>query len=206
VPALRKGQSGAIFPPVPKSEFPAATSRSRRSKLITGWVRWSLIEVPLFALAIVGTHLVVSCGQTLMHYWLGHRRIGGELFRNHIKFHHTYYGRGHLALAIPEGNEGNNTPYFLIPVCLVAAMVFFVLPRGLFCAVMLTAAMSFYAHVHLDKAYHLQGSYLERFAWFRRKRQLHFVHHLHANANFAVIDFFWDRVLGTYRAADRNAK
>ena len=43
---------------------------------------------------------------------------------------------------------------------------------------------------------------LERFAWFRRKQQLHFVHHLHANSNFAVIDFFWDRLLGTYRAPD----
>jgi sterol desaturase/sphingolipid hydroxylase (fatty acid hydroxylase superfamily) len=171
--------------------------------MMTGWIRGSLIELPLFTLAIVSTHLTVSCGQTLMHYWLGHRRIGGGLFRNHINFHHSHYARGHLASAVPEGNQGNNTPYFLIPVLVAAAVVFFVLPRGLFFAVLLAAAMSFYAHVHLDKAYHVEGSYLERFAWFRRKRQLHFVHHLHANANFAVIDFFWDRVLGTFRKAER---
>ena len=41
-----------------------------------------------------------------------------------------------------------------------------------------------------------------RFAWFRHKQQLHFVHHLHADSNFAVIDFFWDRLLGTYRRPD----
>ena len=47
-----------------------------------------------------------------------------------------------------------------------------------------------------DKEYHVVGSPLERFAaWFRRRQQLHFVHHLHANSNFAVIDFFWDRDL-----------
>ena len=63
----------------------------------------------------------------------------------------------------------------------------------------LAAGASFYAHVYFDKAYHVEGSRLERFAWFRRKQQLHFVHHLHANTNFAVIDFFWDRLLGTYR-------
>jgi sterol desaturase/sphingolipid hydroxylase (fatty acid hydroxylase superfamily) len=31
---------------------------------------------------------------------------------------------------------------------------------------------------------------------------LHFVHHRHANSNFAVIHFFWDRILGTYRRPD----
>src|ERR1700730_19104441 len=43
---------------------------------------------------------------------------------------------------------------------------------------------------------------LQRFAWFRRKQELHFVHHRHANGNFAVIHFFWDRILATYRRPD----
>ena len=62
--------------------------------------------------------------------------------------------------------------------------------------------MSFYAHVFFDKEYHVEGSRLQRFAWFRRKQELHFVHHRHANCNFAVIHFFWDRILGTYRKAE----
>jgi sterol desaturase/sphingolipid hydroxylase (fatty acid hydroxylase superfamily) len=174
--------------------------------MMIGWLRWSLIEIPLFTLAIVTTHLVMSGGQTLMHYWLGHRGIGGGLYRNHINFHHARYSRGHLVSSVPEGSEGNNTPFFLLPVFIAGAGLFFVLPLGLFLAVMLTASASFYAHVFFDKAYHVEGSYLERFAWFRRKRELHFVHHLHANSNFAVIDFFWDRALGTYRKADRTAR
>jgi hypothetical protein len=169
---------------------------------MAGWLRWSLIEIPLFALVIVGTHLVVSGGQTVMHCWIGHRRIGGALFRNHINFHHARYRRGHLVSTARLKEDGNNTPFFLLPVALVAALVFFILPLSFFIAVMLTAGLSFFAHVWFDKAYHLDGSYLERFAWFRRKRQLHFVHHLHANTNYAVIDFFWDRALGTFRNAE----
>ena len=42
------------------------------------------------------------------------------------------------------------------------------------------------------------------FSWFRRNQELHFVHHRHANSNFAVIHFFWDRVLGTYRLPDEH--
>jgi sterol desaturase/sphingolipid hydroxylase (fatty acid hydroxylase superfamily) len=74
-----------------------------------------------------------------------------------------------------------------------------VLPVDLFVAQLVGCAASFYAHVFFDKEYHIEGSRLQRFAWFRRKQELHFVHHRHANSNFAVIHFFWDRILGTYR-------
>ena len=76
------------------------------------------------------------------------------------------------------------------------------------CSLVMAAASvaSFCAHVYLDKQYHAEGSSLAHFAWFRRKQQLHFVHHLHANSNFAVIDFFWDRVLGTYRSPDADVR
>ena len=84
--------------------------------------------------------------------------------------------------------------------------MFLVLPFDLFVVMTAASAASFYAHVYLDKEYHAEGSNLARFAWFRRKQQLHFVHHLHANSNFAVIDFFWDRVLGTYRSPDMDAR
>ena len=168
------------------------------------WARWSLSELPLFVLAAVCTHLVVSSSQTLFHYALGHHRIGGIFYRNHIRFHHRYYSKGHLVSSAYRGDEGNNTPYFLIPTILVAGGMFLVLPLDLFLVVTTASAASFYAHVFLDKEYHVEGSGLARFAWFRRKQQLHFVHHLHANSNFAVIDFFWDRMLGTYRRPDAD--
>ena len=53
------------------------------------FARWFLSELPLFVLAAVCTHLVVSSSQTLFHYGLGHHRIGGIFYRNHIRFHHS---------------------------------------------------------------------------------------------------------------------
>lgn len=150
-------------------------------------------------LTAIGTHLVMSCGQTLLHYGLGHHRRGGALYRNHISFHHRHYARGHLTSATYRGAEGNNTPYFLIPTLLIGGALFFVLPLPVFLVMAASSALSFVAHVVLDREYHVTDSRLERFAWFRRKRRLHFVHHLHADSNFAVIDFFWDRLIGTYR-------
>ena len=37
---------------------------------------------------------------------------------------------------------------------------------------------------------------------FRRKQQLHFLRHRYADCNYAVVDNFWDWLLGTYRSID----
>ena len=170
------------------------------------WAQWFLSGLPLFVLTAIGTHLVVSSTQTLFHYGLGHHRIGGIFHRNHIRFHHTHYARGHLVSSTHRHNEGNNTPYFLIPAILVAGAMYLVLPLDLFVVLTAASAASFCAHVYLDRQYHTEGAKLARFAWFRRKQQLHFVHHLHADSNFAVIDFFWDRLFGTYRNPDMDVR
>ena len=159
-------------------------------------------ELPLILITAVATHLVISLAQTLMHYRLAHHPMGGMLFRNHINFHHANYSKDHLVSRTYLGDEGNLTPFFFIPVFLVGACTYFVLPVDLFVVQAIACAASFYAHVFFDKEYHVEGSRLQRFAWFRRKQALHFAHHLHANSNFAVIEFFWDRMLGTYRTPD----
>lgn len=161
-----------------------------------------ILELLLFITTAVATHLVVSFSQTVFHYSLGHHRIGGKLFRNHINFHHTYYSKDHLVSPKYLADEGNNTPYFLIPVLLVGACSYLLLPTAHFVVQVFACAISFYAHVLFDKEYHVEGSRLLRFAWFRRKQALHFVHHRHANKNYGVIHFFWDRMFGTYRRPD----
>jgi sterol desaturase/sphingolipid hydroxylase (fatty acid hydroxylase superfamily) len=163
-----------------------------------------LQELPLLVMTAVATHLFMSFTQTLMHYKVGHHRMGGRFFRNHINFHHTYYSKDHLVSRTYLGDEGNNTPFFFIPMVLVGACTYLILPIDLFVVQVVACAASSCAHIFFDKEYHVEGSRLQRFAWFRRKQELHFVHHRHADSNFAVIDFFWDRILGTYRRPDSS--
>src|SRR5262245_4092091 len=129
-----------------------------------------LPELPLILMTAVATHLVMSFAQTLMHYKLGHNPIGGKFFRNHINFHHAHYSKDHLVSRTYLGDEGNNTPFFFIPVFLVGACTYLVLPVDLFVVQLVACAASFYAHVFFDKEYHIEGSRLQRFAWFRRNR------------------------------------
>jgi sterol desaturase/sphingolipid hydroxylase (fatty acid hydroxylase superfamily) len=158
-------------------------------------------------LTAVATHLLMSFSQTVMHYRLGHRRLGGIFFRNHLDFHHVYYSKDHLASLsyIKNDGDGNNTPFLLIPVTLIVLPTYFILSFGAFITQIITVFASFLAHVYLDNQYHTSGSMLLRFAWFRRKQQLHFVHHIYGDSNFALIDNFWDKLLGTYRNPDADS-
>ncbi len=161
-----------------------------------------VLKLSLFLVTAVGTHLMMSFGQTLIHYKVAHHPLGGRIYRDHLNFHHTHYSEGHLVSGTYLGDEGNTTPYFLIPVFLVGGCAYWLLPLNLFVVMAVACAASFYAHVFFDKEYHSEKSRFQRFAWFRRKQELHFIHHRHADSNFAVIHFFWDRLLGTYRNAD----
>jgi hypothetical protein len=112
---------------------------------------------PLFLLTAVITHLVISFGQTLMHYKLGHHRMGGRFFHNHINFHHTYYSKDHLVSRTYLGDEGNNTPFFFIPVFLAGGCAYFILPLNLFVVMVVASAASFYAHVFFRQRISCRG-------------------------------------------------
>ena len=153
----------------------------------------------LYGFTAMISHFVMSLGQTLFHLNLGHRHLGGRFFRNHMRFHHVHYSGSHVVSTHYLDNGDNNTLFFLAPVAVVVGLSYLFLRSDLFLVLMTAMSLSFYGHVYIDKQFHVAESWLGRFSWFRRKQQLHFVHHRHANCNFAVIDYFWDQLLGTYR-------
>jgi sterol desaturase/sphingolipid hydroxylase (fatty acid hydroxylase superfamily) len=159
----------------------------------------ALVGLVLSILTGLLTWLLMSLVQTLSHRYLGHSPLGGRFYRNHTAFHHTYYSPDTLVSEEYLGEEGNNTPYFLIPVGFVGLLVYLILPITLVVVQVATMSVSFYVHVYLDKQYHVKLSWLNQFMWFKRKQERHFAHHVHAICNYAVVDNFWDMLFGTYR-------
>jgi hypothetical protein len=159
---------------------------------------WTSVSIKIFLCCLTATtaHLLMSLGQTLFHRYLGHRDIGGRFFRNHLNIHHRHYSGNHVVSEYYLNEEANNTPFFLIPVTFAISLGYLVLPLDLFIVQLTAMSISFYVHLYFAKHYHVTGSWLGRFAWFRRKQQLHFLHHRYADCNFAVVDNFWDWLLG----------
>src|SRR6267154_580723 len=160
------------------------------------------VSLLIYGFTAMMAHLLMSLGQTLFHRYLGHSRLGGRFFKNHIEFHHVHYAGDHVVSTHYLDNGDNNTLFFLIPVVLVVGLSYLFLRLDLLVVQFAAMSLSFCGHYYLDNQYHVAGSWLGRFSWFRRKQQLHFIHHRHANCNFAVIDYGWDRLLGTYRSVE----
>jgi hypothetical protein len=86
------------------------------------------LKLSLFLVTAVATHLVMSFGQTLIHYKVAHNPMSGKIYRNHLGFHHTHYSDDHLVSGTHLGDEGNTTPYFFIPVLLVGGCAYWAAP------------------------------------------------------------------------------
>ena len=156
----------------------------------------------MYGLTAITAHFLMSLGQTLFHRHLGHSRLGGRFFKSHIEFHHAHYSGDHVVSIRYLHDGANNTLFFLMPVAVIVGLSYFLLRFDLLLVQFAAMSLSFCLHYYIDNQYHIAGSWLSRFPWFRRKQQLHFTHHRRGNCNFAVIDFFWDRILGTYRRVE----
>lgn len=51
----------------------------------------------------------------------------------------------------------------------------------------------------MHMSYHLDTHPLDNFAWYRRCRRLHGLHHTHPKSNFGICSFFCDSMFGTLR-------
>ncbi len=151
-----------------------------------------------YAATVFLTHHIASFIQASLHCLIGHREFGRSLYRNHLYHHHGIYSQEFLVSEkyIPE--EKNLDIYYLIPSAGVLLLAYQLLAVDLFIVHLSSLALSVYLHIYLHTQYHMSDSWLMRFHWFRSKRQLHILHHKDLTKNFAVIEFFWDKILGTY--------
>ena len=155
--------------------------------------------------AAMAAYLIGSLLQTVLHRYLGHRAVGGFFRRRHVLEHHRIYSRRHLAASEYSAVERSLTPYYALPAGAMIALLGKVLPLAPFASFTTTILISYGAHAYIHKHYHLQRTWLERSRWFRRQRELHYVHHRDARRNYAVIDFFWDRLFGTFVEAPQKS-
>lgn len=143
------------------------------------------------------TYFATTLVQVVFHRWFGHEQRITEVFVNHARGHHADYRTGRLMSESYIQAERHVMWYYALPLVPLTAVAAWLLPWSLLAVHLVALIVTIWAHLHLHEQYHLHDSPWARFAWFRRKRELHLRHHVRQDANFAILAFFWDRVLGT---------
>ena len=93
-------------------------------------------------------HLLMSLGQTLFHRYLGHSRLGGRFFKNHIQFHHAHYAGDHVVSTRYLDNGDNNTLFFLFPVAVIVGLSYLFLRLDLLVVQFAAMSLSFCGHYY----------------------------------------------------------
>lgn len=165
---------------------------------------WALDAVPI----AIATYLATTLVQVVFHRRFGHEDRLREVFVNHARGHHADYRAGRLMSERYIEAERHVLWYYALPLVPLAALAAWLLPWSLVAAHLAALGATIWWHLHLHEHYHLFDSPWARFAWFRRKRDLHLRHHVRQDANYAIVAFFWDRLFGTLdrKPALRNAE
>jgi len=151
------------------------------------------------AATFVATYYASSVIQVAGHRLFGHVDRLTPVFEAHSLGHHGVYGGDGLLLGHWVPAERHVMWYFVPLFAPLVVAVYAVASLPVFLSHASGIAFAVWWHVFLHKQYHLRGSWFEQFRWFRQKRQLHFVHHRDVHRNYAIVEFWLDRLFGTMK-------
>ncbi len=148
----------------------------------------------------LGTYYVTTLVQTVFHRWFGHHRRLDAVYENHVAGHHRDYPASRLMADDWIVAERHVMWYYALPLLPLSVLAAWALPWPLFTLHVAALAFTIWWHLYLHMHYHLNSTPWARFRWFREKRTLHLRHHVSHHRNYAIIEFFWDRLFGSYDA------
>lgn len=156
------------------------------------------INLLTYTIIAVAAHYFASLVQIVGHRIFGHKPTIAKLYRVHANGHHAKYPPARLRSRVWIPNEEHITWYYALAFAPFVLVVYSLAPADVFGAFVLSLLASVGIHVYLHRHYHLQVTWLARFQWFRRKQRLHFIHHRYVHKNYAIVEFFWDKLMKTY--------
>ena len=125
----------------------------------------------------------------------------------HMTHHKQHYPITKLLRSKPYKSGGGEFAFG--PVILVLyTILYLILPKRIIWIVLIQSTAFLLVSDKLHVEYHLQGSWLERFDWFLRRRERHFWHHKHLRQNMSLggIDPVFDHLFKTYHDAPDTEK
>jgi hypothetical protein len=134
---------------------------------------------------------------------LSHKRFDlpflRDLHRIHMEHHKRHYPIGKLLRDGPY-RDGGGATVFLPLISLIVLAAYWMLRTRLFVIFLVEGLGLQAASTYLHDQFHVRGSWLERYAWFLRRRYRHFYHHGHLQKNMSLggVDKSWDAFFGTF--------
>jgi len=149
-------------------------------------------------LLLITTYYFLNFAENILHKLAHSRKYGNILYRWH-KYHHIIeFPPNELTKDIyPSTHKYEN---IFIYFAIVWWIFMYQYLEFYYFKILLSESILYMICIdRLHTYYHLNNSILERFKWFRKKKELHLLHHKKTYLNFNLYDFTSDILLQTYR-------
>lgn len=150
-----------------------------------------------FAVTVFVTVQLTCFIQALLHRFIGHRPLIRSIYLSHAGSHHRIYRPETFEQPAYRKDEASVTHTFVPAAVALALLAWVLLPSDLWIVATACVTITFVLHVYLHAQFHIEGSRLNRFSWFRNRKELHRQHHIDPCTNFGVLEFSCDRLMGT---------
>jgi sterol desaturase/sphingolipid hydroxylase (fatty acid hydroxylase superfamily) len=161
------------------------------------------LHLMLFFVTLLVSLLVASFFGHVVH-WALHQRQAGIFYRAHREHHVDLYPPGKLVSdSYRSAKWCHRGPVlFTLPLLVIlgaACGLLWLLAAPWWTSVVFSGVLVGYGFFndYVHDSFHLRRHPWVRFAWFRRARKLHLLHHVNTGSNFGIVSFGWDRAFGT---------
>lgn len=138
-------------------------------------------------------------------HWIMHQPWAGRLYIAHRTHHEILYPTSDFySDKYREAGIDDSGKMFVL---LFSPFIFAILLLGWYgiiisplVAVVVVIEMGIigYAHDYLHEKMHLKKTAWQRFSWFRKCIDIHYLHHVDVSKNLGIFNFWVDRVMGTF--------
>ncbi len=150
-------------------------------------------------LCLLGTYFGGTLVGYIVHRAL-HQKWCGKYNKAHMTHHLVKYPT--TDMLSKEYRQAGKDDTFMIFVPWVLAFgltLIFVFPIWIWAICMVVMAIGGYAHEYFHTHFHLEGSWMIKYKFFLRLRELHAIHHGNMQTNMGIYEYIYDHIFRTYR-------
>ena len=126
-------------------------------------------------------------------------------YNSYLKYYHSIHHKSQYPLnKLMDYAPYKNEPYvFLIfspYIMIYSFLLYFLFEWNNYIIILGENSILLFISDHLHSNYHIKGSYLEKYSWFLKRRELHFNHHKKIKTNYSLggLTYIFDIFFKTY--------
>lgn len=149
-------------------------------------------------LFVIGTFVIGNFFGWVIHRALHSPRFG-KAYRAHLHHHRKIYPPDRFLSDeyLDPPREAEQAVYYLVPMAIVCLLVaLWSWQYAILAGIEVVAVL--WVNEWMHNSLHIRNHWLCRFGWYHRLREIHHEHHVDVLSNLGIINFFPDRVLGTF--------